>query len=61
MLERWRVPGMPGVVLTDLSKLSIVVEISESNLEHIQLGKKVDIEIPSINFRTTGTSLFNYS
>ena len=48
------IPGMPGVVLTDLSKLSIIVEISENNLKYINLGKKVTIEIPSINFKSTG-------
>ena len=48
------IPGMPGVILTDLSRLSIIVEISESNLKHIKLGKKVDIEIPSIGFVSTG-------
>jgi RND family efflux transporter MFP subunit len=49
------IPGMPGVILTDLSKLSIIVEISESNLQHIKKGKQVDIEIPSINFKSIGT------
>lgn len=48
------IPGMPGVVLTDLSKLSIIVEISENNLKYINLGKKVTIEIPSIHFKSTG-------
>jgi len=49
------IPGMPGVVLTDLSKLSIIVEISETNLKYIQLGKKIKVEIPSISFKTTGS------
>jgi multidrug resistance efflux pump len=48
------IPGMPAVVLTDLSKLTIVAELSETQLKYIQLGKKVDIEIPSIGFRTVG-------
>ena len=48
------IPGMPGVILTDLSKLSIIVEISESNLGQIKLGKKVNVEIPSMNFKTIG-------
>lgn len=47
-------PGMPGVVLTDLSKLTIVAELSETQLRYINLGKKVDIEIPSIGFKTVG-------
>lgn len=49
------IPGMPALVLTDLSKLKIVAEISETQLKYINLGKKVDIEVPSIGFRTTGT------
>jgi len=48
------IPGMPGVVLTDLSKLSIIVEISETNLKHIKIGKVVNIEVPSIHFKSTG-------
>lgn len=49
------IPGMPAVVLTDLSKLTIVSELSESQLQHIHLGRKVDIEIPSIALRTKGS------
>jgi len=49
------IPGMPGVILTDLSKLSIIVEISETNLRYIELGKNVEVEIPSIKFITMGT------
>jgi RND family efflux transporter MFP subunit len=48
------IPGMPAVVLTDLSKLTIVAELSETQLRYINLGKKVDIEIPSIGFTTVG-------
>lgn len=48
------IPGMPAVVLTDLSKLKIVAEISESQLADISVGEKVEIEVPSISFRTTG-------
>lgn len=48
------IPGMPAVVLTDLSKLSIEAELSETQLRDINLGKKVDIEIPSIGFKTVG-------
>ena len=49
------IPGMPALVLTDLSKMKIVAEISETQLKYISLKKKVDIEIPSIGFRTTGS------
>jgi RND family efflux transporter MFP subunit len=48
------IPGMPAVVLTDLSRLKIVAEISESQLKHIELGKKVDVEIPSLGLKTEG-------
>ncbi len=48
------IPGMPAVILTDLSRLKIIAEISETQLKYINLGKKVDIEIPSMGFATTG-------
>lgn len=48
------IPGMPALILTDLSNLEIVAEISESQLEYIHRGQKVEIEIPSIGLKTTG-------
>jgi RND family efflux transporter MFP subunit len=48
------IPGMPAVILTDLSRLKIVAEISETQLKYIDLGKEVDIVIPSLAFKTTG-------
>lgn len=48
------IPGMPALVLTDLSNLKIVAEIAETQLKYINLRKKVTIEIPSIGFKTTG-------
>ena len=48
------IPGMPAVVLTDLSRLKIIAEISETQLKYIELGKKVSLEIPSIGFKTSG-------
>ena len=48
------IPGMPALVLTDLSRLKIVAEIAETQLKYINLRKKVEIEIPSIGFSTTG-------
>jgi len=48
------IPGMPAVILTDLSRLKIVAEISESQLKDIHLGKEVHVEIPSLSFSTTG-------
>ncbi len=48
------IPGMPAVILTDLSKLKIVAEISETQLKDISLGKSVSVEVPSLGFATTG-------
>ena len=48
------IPGMPAVILTDLSRLKIVAEISETQLKYINLNKEVDVEIPSMGFSTTG-------
>ncbi len=49
------IPGMPGIVLTDLSQLSIIVEIAEKNIRFMNIGKKVDVEVPSMGFKTIGT------
>lgn len=48
------IPGMPAVVLTDLSRLKVIAEISETQLAHIGLGKEVDLTVPSIAFKTKG-------
>ena len=48
------IPGMPAVILTDLSRLKIIAEISETQLKYINLGKEVNIEIPSLGFATKG-------
>jgi len=48
------IPGMPAVILTDLSRLKIVAEISETQLKDIRLGKEVQVDIPSMALRTTG-------
>jgi len=47
-------PGMPAIILTDLSKLKIIAEISESQLKYIKQGKEVNIEIPSLDFKGIG-------
>jgi len=49
------IPGMPGVILTDLSKLSIIVEIAEHDIKYINPKDKVQLEIPSVGFKATGT------
>ncbi|MEA3456285.1 MAG: efflux RND transporter periplasmic adaptor subunit [Campylobacterota bacterium] len=48
------IPGMPALVLTDLSRLKIVAEISETDLKHIALKKGVDVTVPSLGLKTTG-------
>jgi len=42
------------LILTDLRQLKVLVEISESNLRYIRIGKRVRVEIPSVNFKTEG-------
>lgn len=48
------IPGMPALILTDLSKLKIITTIGESNLQYISIGKKVRVEVPSIKLKTSG-------
>ena len=48
------IPGMPALILTSLSDLKIMVQISESNLKNIKIGRKVYISIPSIGYQTVG-------
>jgi RND family efflux transporter MFP subunit len=44
------IPGMPAVVLTDLSSLKVIAEISESQLKDIKIGDSVELKIPSIGY-----------
>ena len=48
-------PGMPAIVLSDLSDLKISAEIAESNLALIKHGKKVTVNIPSLKIKSIGT------
>ncbi len=48
------IPGMPAVILTDLSHLKILAAVAETDLPYISLGKKVEVEIPSLALKTTG-------
>ncbi len=48
-------PGMPAIVLSDLSSLKISAEIAESNLNRIKYGKKVTVNIPSLKIKSVGT------
>jgi RND family efflux transporter MFP subunit len=47
-------PGMPAIVLSDLSNLKISAEIAESNLGRIKHGSTVKIVIPSLNISVLG-------
>lgn len=49
------IPGMPGVILTDLSRLSVIVEIAENDIKFMKLGKEVNVEIPSMGFQNVGS------
>ncbi len=49
-----QIPGMPALVITDLKHLKVLLGISESNLAHIKIGKKVEVDIPSIGLKTEG-------
>jgi RND family efflux transporter MFP subunit len=48
-------PGMPAFILSDLTNLKIVAEISERELKLVPYGKSVIVKIPSIDFNTIGT------
>ncbi|SFP49359.1 efflux RND transporter periplasmic adaptor subunit [Hydrogenimonas thermophila] len=48
------IPGMPAIILTDLSSLKIMTEISESNLKDVKVGQKVKVSIPSIGYEKEG-------
>jgi len=47
-------PGMPAFILSDLSDLKITAEVAESNLAAVPFGKKVNVEIPSVNLSVIG-------
>ena len=48
------IPGMPALVLSDLSTLKIKTEVSENDLKNIFLGQKAKVEIPSMGLLTDG-------
>ncbi|WP_456434092.1 efflux RND transporter periplasmic adaptor subunit [Nitratifractor sp.] len=49
-----QIPGMPALVITDLEHLKVLTDISESDLKYVRIGKKVQVEIPSIGLKTHG-------
>ncbi len=48
------IPGMPALVITSLDNLKVLVEISESNLNVVKIGKEAEVFIPSVKFRARG-------
>lgn len=48
------IPGMPAMILTDLSNLKIDAQIAESDLKYVKVDQNVDIQIPSLEIKTTG-------
>lgn len=47
-------PGMPAIILSDLSNLKISTEIPENDLSRIKHGSKVKISIPSQHIQAIG-------
>ncbi|PHQ65548.1 MAG: efflux transporter periplasmic adaptor subunit [Sulfurimonas sp.] len=47
-------PGMPAIILSDLSDLKISAEIPESSLSRIKHGTKVIVNIPSLKIKSIG-------
>ncbi len=47
-------PGIPAIVLSDLSDLKISAEIAESDLSRIKYGTNVIVNIPSLKIKTKG-------
>ena len=47
-------PGMPALVLTDLSSLKIRAEIAEGDLKSVKINQKVKVVIPSVGYEKEG-------
>jgi len=47
-------PGMLTIMLVDMESLEIDVSISESIITRVKVGQKVDVTIPSVNYKTKG-------
>ncbi|MBD3840549.1 MAG: efflux RND transporter periplasmic adaptor subunit [Campylobacterales bacterium] len=48
------IPGMPAVILSDLSSLKIKADIGESDLKNIFINQSCFVEIPSLQVKTKG-------
>jgi membrane fusion protein (multidrug efflux system) len=47
-------PGMLTVMIVDMENLEIEVSISESIISKVRVGNRVPVEIPSLEYKTTG-------
>ncbi len=47
-------PGMLAIMLVDMEDLQIDVSLSESILKLVKEGMKVEVEVPALDFKTTG-------
>ncbi|WP_428023109.1 efflux RND transporter periplasmic adaptor subunit [Arcobacter sp.] len=50
-------PGMPAIIISDLSTLKIETQINENDLKYVKKGDKVEIFIDSIDYKTEGKIL----
>lgn len=48
------IPGVPALLLSDISSLKIKTEVAENDLQYIFKNKKIKAIIPSLNFETQG-------
>jgi len=48
-------PGMPALVITDLNQISVVIEVPESALKIIRVGKPAMVNFPSLGLTTNGS------
>ena len=48
-------PRMLTIMLVDTENLEIDVSLSEGIIGRVKEGQKLDVKIPSINYRTIGT------
>jgi RND family efflux transporter MFP subunit len=48
------IPGMPAIVLSDLSSLKIKTDVAESDLKSLYIGQKLKVKIPSMDADVDG-------
>ncbi|PHR54060.1 MAG: efflux transporter periplasmic adaptor subunit [Arcobacter sp.] len=47
-------PGMPAIILSDLSALKVSIQVAESELKRISYNKEVQVSIPSMELELEG-------